>query len=98
MGISTLRVLAVVVLSVIFTEVSAQQEWNVPWTVVGDSADLVEQTRVTLTGRIKVKGTQTPVSGASISVESFKYFDYSDQAGRYVPICRQVGTVLSLST
>src|SRR5688572_24040808 len=84
MSISTLRVLAVVVFTVIFSEISAQQEWNVPWTVVGDSADLVEQTRVTLTGRIKVKGTQTPVSGASISVESFKYFDYSDQAGRYV--------------
>ena len=84
MSISTLRVLTVVVFSVIFTEISAQQEWNIPWTVVGDSADLVPQTRVTMTGRIKVKGTQTPVSGASISVETFKYFDYSDQAGRYV--------------
>ena len=84
MSISTLRVLAVVVFSVIFSEISAQQDWNVPWTVVGDSADLVPQTRVTMTGRIKVKGSQTPVSGASISVETFKYFDYSDQAGRYV--------------
>ena len=84
MSISTLRVLAVIVFSVNFTEISAQQEWNIPWTVVGDSADLVPQTRVTMTGRIKVKGTQTPISGASISVETFKYFDYSDQAGRYV--------------
>ena len=84
MSISTLRVLAVIVFSVNFTEISAQQEWNIPWTVVGDSADLVQQTRVTMTGRIKVKGTQTPISGASISVETFKYFDYSDQAGRYV--------------
>ena len=85
MGIFTGRVLLVLVFAVISTEISAQQDWNlIPWTVVGDSADLVPTTRVTLTGRIKVKGTQAPVSGASISVETFKYFDYSDQAGRYI--------------
>jgi len=84
MGISTVRVLAAVVFCLFFTEVSAQQEWNVPSTVLGDSADLVPTTRVTVTGKIKVAGTQTPVSGASVSVETFKYFDYSDQAGRYI--------------
>ena len=84
MGVSTLRVLSVVVFSLLFTEISAQNEWDIPWTAVGDSADLVPQTRVTVTGIIRVKGTQTPVAGASISVETFKYFDYSDQAGRYI--------------
>jgi len=85
MGISTLRVLAAVVFSFLFTEISAQPEWNdIPWTVVGDSADLVPQTRVTVTGRITVKGSRTPVSGASVSVETFKYFDYSDDARRYI--------------
>src|SRR5215510_5184861 len=84
MGISTVRVLTAVFFLFVFTEISAQQEWNVPWTVVGDSADLVENTRVTITGRIINKDDQTPVYGASFSVEPFKYFDYSDQAGRYV--------------
>lgn len=84
MSVSTLRVLGVIILTILFTKVSAQQEWNVPWTVVGDSADLVPQTRVTVTGKIRVKGSLAPISGASVSVETFKYFDYSDQAGRYI--------------
>jgi hypothetical protein len=84
MGDFTLRVLAVVILSFLFTEVAAQKEWEIPWTVMGDSADLVENTRVTITGKIRMKGTDSPVTGASVSAETFKHFDYSDQAGRYV--------------
>ena len=84
MSVSTGRVLAVIIFTFIFTEISAQQEWDVPWTVIGDSADLVPQTRVTVTGRIRLKDSKAPISGASVSAETFKYFDYSDQAGRYV--------------
>src|SRR5688572_21836213 len=84
MSVSTVRILAVIIFTFLFTETTAQQEWDIPWTVVGDSADLVPQTRVTVTGRIRLKGSKAPISGASVSAETFKYFDYSDQAGRYV--------------
>src|SRR5690242_18957802 len=84
MGDFTLRVLAIVVFSSLFAEVAAQQEWDIPWTVMGDSADLVPTTRVTITGTIRIKGSESPVTGASVSAETFKYFDYSDRNGRYV--------------
>lgn len=61
----------------------AQDEWNVPWQVVGDSSMMVPQRNIIVTGKITVKGTGDPISGASISAETFKYFDYSDQSGNY---------------
>ena len=60
----------------------AQDEWNVPWQVIGDSANLVPKQNIIVTGKISV-GTGEAVSGASISAETFKYFDYSDQSGNY---------------
>ena len=61
----------------------AQDDWDVPWQVIGDSADLVPKQNIIVTGKITQKGTSEAISGASISAETFKYFDYSDQAGRY---------------
>ncbi len=61
----------------------AQDDWNVPWQVIGDSASLVPKQNVIVTGKITVKGSGDPIAGASISAETFKYFDYSDQTGKY---------------
>src|SRR5687767_1111652 len=67
----------------IATSVNAQDEWNVPWTNVGDSLDLVEDEEVHITGVITNVDTNEPISGASISVELFKHFDFSDKKGAY---------------
>ena len=61
----------------------SQDDWNVPWKVIGDSSNLVPNQNIIVTGKITQKGTGEAISGASISAETFKYFDYSDQAGRY---------------
>jgi hypothetical protein len=61
----------------------AQDEWDVPWQVIGDSASMVPKQNIIVTGKITVKGTGEPISGASISAETFKYFDYSDPSGNY---------------
>ncbi|MEJ1241765.1 TonB-dependent receptor [Chryseolinea sp. T2] len=58
-------------------------EWNVPYTMVGDSADLVEGSMVTVTGTIRGENG-APISGATISAESFKHFDHADADGRYI--------------
>ena len=84
MTVSTLRGFFIVFFSLFTTCSLAQSEWDIPWVVVGDSADLVPQTRVTITGRVRMKESKAPVSGASVSAETFKYFDYSDENGRYV--------------
>lgn len=60
-----------------------QEEWNVPWIVIGDSLDLVEGEKIVVTGRITNKITKEPIPGASISVDGYKYFDYSDKTGAY---------------
>jgi hypothetical protein len=62
----------------------AQDYWNVPWQVVGDSSNFVPQQDVIITGKVVAKSSGQPVTGASISAETFKYFDYSDHAGNYV--------------
>src|SRR5436190_17076858 len=62
-------------------------EWNVPWTNVGDSLDLVENEIVRLTGRVYNSATGEPVSGASVSFDSFQHFDYTDNAGAYFIEC-----------
>jgi hypothetical protein len=62
---------------------SGQNEWNVPWINIGDSLDLDEDAMVHLTGRVINGNTNEPLSGSSISVESFKHFDYTDSRGAY---------------
>jgi hypothetical protein len=62
-------------------------EWNVPWTNVGDSLDLVEDEPVHLTGRIFNSADGQPVSGASVSFDSFQHFDYTDKNGSYFIEC-----------
>lgn len=63
----------------------AQDDWNlVPLVVVGDSASQKPSGRALVTGTITVKQSGTPISGASISADLFKHFDYSDQYGRYL--------------
>src|SRR6185295_20286707 len=56
---------------------------NIPWTIIGDSSQLIQNPHVSITGKIKIKGSDEPVTGASISADLFKYFDYSDQFGKY---------------
>ncbi len=63
---------------------SAQNEWDVPWITIGDSASMMPKQNVIVTGRVRIKESGAPISGASISAETFKYFDYSDEAGRYI--------------
>jgi len=84
MTVSTFRVSLLVIFSLFFYQTWAQDEWNIPWIVIGDSADLKPNKNVIITGMISTKGTRESVSGASVSVETFKYFDYSDQAGHYI--------------
>lgn len=79
----TIRFLLLIVFLLFFCSVKGQEDWNLPWTVIGDSADLNLKQNVIITGKIRLK-TGEPVVGASISVETFKYFDYSDQGGSYV--------------
>jgi TonB dependent receptor/TonB-dependent Receptor Plug Domain len=61
----------------------AQVEWNLlPWTVVGDST-LPKSDKVILTGSVTTP-LKEPVVAASLSMDLFKYFDYSDKSGRYL--------------
>jgi hypothetical protein len=83
MSLHIIRFLLLTVFLLFFYSVKGQENWNLPWTVIGDSADLKLKQNVVITGKIKLK-TGEPVVGASISVETFKYFDYSDQGGSYV--------------
>ncbi len=74
--------LAIVVCSVQLCK--AQGEWdNLPWTIIGDSTEINQNPNLSLTGWIKIKGTEEPVTRASISVDLFKYFDYTNQFGEY---------------
>ena len=43
----------------------------------------ISKKTASITGYIKIKGSQEPVPRASISADLFKYFDYSDQFGKY---------------
>ncbi|MBK5278225.1 MAG: TonB-dependent receptor, partial [Bacteroidia bacterium] len=82
--IKVFKFLSIVILCCSFQLCTAQNEWdNLPWIVIGDSTDLNENPNAILTGWIKIKGTEEPVSRASISLELFKYFDYTNQFGEY---------------
>src|SRR5258705_7157316 len=78
------KILMVITLCGFIQSCLAQTAWeNVPWTVVGDSSQSSQNPYVSITGKIKIKGSGEPVTGASISADLFKYFDYSDQFGKY---------------
>ncbi len=82
--ITAVRILSVITLCCFFHLCQAQGEWdNLPWTVIGDSLAVNQNPNVSITGWIKIKGTEEPVTRASISVELFKYFDYTNQFGEY---------------
>ena len=80
---STGKVLLTFLLLLVFSATFAQDEWNTPWVVIGDSAKMKSDQKVMVTGTI-ISDSGEPITGASISAETFKYFDYSDQSGRYV--------------
>jgi hypothetical protein len=58
-------------------------EWDLPWTNIGDSLDLVEDEPVHVTGLVINAETGEPVVGASISFDSFQHYDYTDKKGAY---------------
>ncbi|HEX7762972.1 MAG TPA: hypothetical protein VF433_05115, partial [Cellvibrio sp.] len=66
------------VLLVTLSSAKAQDIWDVPWLTIGDP-DGEYSEEVILTGVITDEAGG-PVTGASISVESFRYFDYSDKS------------------
>ena len=60
-------------------------EWNVPWTSVGDSTvTLAKDTKLVVTGKITNEDTNLAVPGALISADFLKHYDYSDENGNYV--------------
>lgn len=77
--------LAVFVMAILSTTVAcAQVDWKAaPLIVVGDEDDEVPGKAVIVTGSVKSSTTGEPVTGASISVDLFKFFDYTDQQGRF---------------
>ena len=78
------KILSVIALCCFFHLCQAQNEWdNLPLTVIGDSLAVNQNPNVIITGWIKIKGTEEPVTRATISVELFKYFDYTNQFGEY---------------
>ncbi|HEY0653462.1 MAG TPA: TonB-dependent receptor [Chryseosolibacter sp.] len=60
-----------------------QEEWNVPWTVVGDSSKIKKGEKVVITGTVTYGDTGLPVEGALVSVDYLKHFDHTDKNGRY---------------
>jgi hypothetical protein len=60
-----------------------QDVWQVPWITVGDSSRVSSKGEVVVTGTVRVKETGALVVGASVSAETFRYFDYSDNNGQY---------------
>jgi hypothetical protein len=83
MKVSGLKVLLLIILTQLAINTFAQDEWNTPWIVIGDSALLKPNQKVMVTGSIS-SDTRERITGASISAETFKYFDYSDDEGRYL--------------
>jgi len=80
---STLRVLVIFSFSLHCLTALGQDYWDVPVITIGDSAMLKPNQRVTVTGEITSKEGGV-ITGASVSAETFKYFDYSDPSGKYL--------------
>ena len=82
--VPSFKIFTVITLCCFFQLCLAQSEWdNVPWTVIGDSTQVNQNPTVSITGKINIKGSGEPITRASISADLFKYFDYSDQFGKY---------------
>lgn len=79
------RIIITISLVALFSRVCfAQNEWdNAPLITIGDTSIISTNPIVSITGKIKIKGSDEPVVRASISADLLKYFDYSDQFGHY---------------
>jgi hypothetical protein len=77
------RSFLIVILTFAFFISNAQEEWDVPWTVVGDSAKIKKGENVVITGTVTYGDTGLPVEGALVSVDYLKHFDHTDKNGRY---------------
>ena len=78
------KIVSIITLCSFFQLCVAQSEWDkVPWTQIGDSTKVTQNPTVSITGKITSKGSKEPLTRASISADVFKYFDYSDQFGKY---------------
>lgn len=63
----------------------AQVPWEtLPETTVGDEEEEVPRVNVIVTGTVTSATTNEGISGASVSIDGFKYFDYTDSRGKYV--------------
>ena len=63
----------------------AQVVWEkLPVTAIGDEEDEVPRVNVMVTGTVISSTTSEGIAGASVSVDVFKYFDYTDAKGKYV--------------
>ena len=80
------------IISIIFAtpaEVNAQvqegSEWDpIPWILLGDSTLVPDRnSKLVVTGKIINADTGEPISGASVSADFFKHYDYSDDNGNY---------------
>ncbi len=79
-----LKIFIVLALTFCFHLCAAQNEWNsLPWSVIGDSTLVSQNPNISITGKINVKGSTEPIARASISADLFKYFDYTDEFGKY---------------
>lgn len=82
-----MRVCIVILFSLTFlTSISAQQDpWlDKQWITIGSDSTRLTTGNVIVTGQVKVKGSGEAISGASISADGFKYFNYSDTKGKYI--------------
>lgn len=63
----------------------AQVDWaSVPERLIGDST--ATSTQIILTGTVR-SASGEPVTGATLSLDVLKFFDYSDKQGRYTITC-----------
>lgn len=78
------KILTIATFYSISTVCHGQNEWDsIPWTVIGDSSIAISNPNLSITGKVFIKGTKEPILRATISADLFKYFDYSDQFGKY---------------
>ena len=81
--VRSLKYFVFILIAILRLTAQAQTEWDSEWIILGNPDELKVEKKVILTGTIVAKNTGEPIAGASLSVDQFKYFDYSDQAGRY---------------
>jgi hypothetical protein len=63
---------------------NAQVDWNkLPETVIGDEEEEVSRANVVITGTVTSEATKEGIVGASVSVDIFKHFDYTDSRGKF---------------